>query len=401
MLGSRKLIIDTRSEIYGMIKDRADGIFWNFEQHVQKNELVPGAVYVIGREQACIHAPLIHNLVKSNTILVVYSNPTEGSEPMEHNLIKYGYIEPIKLKKVIVVTGGEINPTYTHLLYENFLTKIHDYNENIQAIEEYATEQQSSRPYKFLFLNGRMRHHRKYLLFYFRDAGLLDQALWTNLDSGIGVGPIATRIENPGDIINLPIPGQDITKLLLNETFPMQYLPAEYEVDRYRKQITSYTDNPQARVDLPIKKHLFQNEWGEVYLNSKTYLDTYFSIVTETVFSLNRSFRTEKIWKPIAIGHPFIVASNRGYYRDLQNLGFRTFGHLIDESFDTIDNPQDRIERIAAVTKDLCQQDLPAFVTAAGEVCKYNQQLLEELRPKVRAEFPERFFQFINRHFNE
>jgi len=101
------------------------------------------------------------------------------------------------------------------------------------------------------------------------------------------------------------------------------------------------------------------------------------------------------------MGHPFIVASGVGYYRDLQNLGFRTFGHLIDESFDSIDNNQQRIDRIVAVVEDLCQQDLPAFVTAAQEVCKYNQQLLEELRPKIRAEFPDRFFQFINQHFNE
>ena len=103
----------------------------------------------------------------------------------------------------------------------------------------------------------------------------------------------------------------------------------------------------------------------------------------------------------MAVGHPFVVVGNSGYYRDLKNLGFRTFGHLIDESFDSIDNNQQRIERIAQVVTDLCGQNLPAFITAADEVCKYNQQLLEELRPKIRAEFPERFFQAINEQFNE
>lgn len=393
MLGNRKLILDTRCEIYDAIKPQSDGIFWDFEKHIQKNELVPGAIYVIGREQARIHATKIRELIESNTISVVYSNPTEGSEPMESNLIRGGYTELLTQGKLLVVTGGDIDPAYTQLLYENFLGKVHDYDENVQAIQDYADKKQTDRPYKFLFYNGRMREHRKYLLCYFRDSGLLDQSLWTNLDPTHGV---ATLVNGLGSYI-LTYRGQRLQDI----RFPERYLPAEYEVSRYRENLANSINVGPSTEFTQIRSYLFKNEWGDIYLSPTAYLDTYFSLVTETVFVIDRSFRTEKIWKPIAIGHPFIVASNRGYYRDLQNLGFRTFGHLIDESFDSIDNPQDRIERIAAVTEDLCQQDLPAFITAAEEVCKYNQQLLEELRPKVRAEFPERFFQFINRHFNE
>ena len=35
MLGSRKLIVDTHSEIYSMIKDHADDIFWNLKQNLK------------------------------------------------------------------------------------------------------------------------------------------------------------------------------------------------------------------------------------------------------------------------------------------------------------------------------------------------------------------------------
>jgi hypothetical protein len=111
-----------------------------------------------------------------------------------------------------------------------------------------------------------------------------------------------------------------------------------------------------------VKNYLFKNTWGEVYLQAEPYVDTYFSLVTETVFNYPYSFRTEKIWKPIAMAHPFIVVANRGYYKDMRNLGFKTFGHVINESFDLIDNNQDRIERIAAVVEDLCQQDLASFL---------------------------------------
>jgi hypothetical protein len=65
-------------------------------------------------------------------------------------------------------------------------SNIVEYQENraaqIQALWEYSDQ----RPYKFLFLNGRVRVHRRHMLK--RLSALLDQAVWTNLD--LGNGPI-------------------------------------------------------------------------------------------------------------------------------------------------------------------------------------------------------------------
>ena len=166
-------------------------------------------------------------------------------------------------------------------------------------------------------------------------------------------------------------------------------LPEKYEVDRYRQQVNK-TFNSRS-----IKKELFNQEWGEIYIEPAPYIDTYFSLVTETVFDYPYSFRTEKIWKPIAMAHPWIAVANAGYYRDMRNLGFQTFGHVVDESFDNIEDSQKRIERIAQVVQDLCQQDLEVFLKECYNVCKYNQQHLAEMRIQIRQEFPKRFFQFI------
>ena len=101
------------------------------------------------------------------------------------------------------------------------------------------------------------------------------------------------------------------------------------------------------------------------------------------------------------MGHPWIAVANYGYYRDMHNLGFQTFGHVIDESFDLIENNQDRLERVSQLVRDLCQQDLASFLKECYNVCKYNQQHLAEMRIKVRAEFPERFRQFMTKYINE
>jgi len=343
-----------------MIKDHANGIFWNLKQHVEKNEIVPGAIYVIGREQIRLHGNLLSGMINDHGIKIIFSNPAEGSETLKNHCFQYQIADLVLAKKILLVGGGDMDSSWPCLQYDSFLPKILDYDENLLAIANYNERFTTVRPYKFLLLNGRARTHRTQLLANLNN--ILDQGIWTNLDHAAG---------------------------------PVKLLDPQYEY----AHVVSNTSLPDSGF---IKHQLFDNKWGDVYIKENLYQDTYFSIVTETVFEYPYSFRTEKIWKPIAIGHPWIAVANAGFYRDLHNLGFKTFGHLIDESFDLIGNNQDRLTRISEVIQNLCQQDLASFVKECYNVCKYNQQHLKELGPQVRQEFPDQFFQFVKKyHFNE
>jgi len=377
MLDKHKLIIDTQCEVSDLVINFADGEFHDLANHT----LVPGAVYMIGRLQFELHSDYIRQLIETNQIHVVLSNPAEGSDTIRWQCRKVRVDDLALAGKVLLLTGGDVESSYTFLRYESFMVKILDFVIN-RAAMKCVTDiyEKTNKPYKFLFLNGRARPHRKYLLEKFRLSGLLDQALWTNLDA------------TPADTRWLTL--VDNNENLLRRSMPVHCLPAEYEVDEYQHRLQSI---PDTRF---IKYHLFNNTWGEIYLHPKSYIDTYFSLVTETVFDYPYSFRTEKIWKPITIGHPFIVASSEGYYRDLHNQGFRTFGHLVDESFDQIASSQARIERIEQVVQDLCSQDLPSFLSAAQDVCKYNQQHLVELRQVELKEFSNKLSHFLATHFN-
>jgi hypothetical protein len=229
-----------------------------------------------------------------------------------------------------------------------------------------------------LFLNGRARYHRKYLLEKFQQLGLLDQALWTNLDSA--------RLDPRQALWNPPSTTNPV---------PIKFLPVEYEVERYRKILSSSLQSVDQSSNSFNKNLVFGKEWGEIYLQAEPYVDTYFSVVTETVFDYPYSFRTEKIWKPIAMGHPFVVVANAGYYRDLRNLGFKTFDSIIDESFDSITDNQTRIDQIVKTVESLCQQDLDQFLKECYTICKYNQERLAEASIETRKEFPERFLHFV------
>jgi hypothetical protein len=94
--------------------------------------------------------------------------------------------------------------------------------------------------------------------------------------------------------------------------------------------------------------------------------------------------------------HPFVVAANAGFYRDLHSAGFRTFGHLVDETFDSIDDPQERAERLVAVVQDICYNGAASFLDASKDVCKYNYQHLREHNARERELLPKHLFQYLN-----
>ena len=350
MLGNRKLVVDQCCEVREFTQAWQDESFYDFATH----KIIPDAIYLISRQQFKANIDRIRDLAINGTILPILGNPTEGSDTMFRQIQGLGIQELVKQGRILVISGGHMHPDMPYLYYENFMPKILDYDQNHLAMQQYQDQWTDLRPYKFLCLNGRGRYHRRYLLKNLAD--LEDQCLWTNLDSAAG---------------------------------PIKLLPARYEFDFYKQ-------NTHLNMSGYAKPTLFNNDWGEIYLNPLAYLDTYFSLVTETVFDYPYSFRTEKIWKPMAIGHPFIVVANSGYYRDLHDLGFRTFGHVINENFDRIQNNQDRLTRIIEVVRDLCQQNLSSFVTETREICKYNQQHLLELAPLIRSQFPTQLEKFIN-----
>jgi hypothetical protein len=251
-----------------------------------------------------------------------------------------------------------------------------NFEENIQCIGR--TEEiynKVDKPYLFLMLNGRMRPHRKWMIEAMRQSGLLDKSLYTNLDTG-----------NPQhSVLSMVVDGIDY--MAIKE--PIKYLEPRYEVDLYKDQISIETSISN------VKFHLFKDEWGEAYIKPAPYIDTYFSIVNETVFENKYSFRTEKIWKPIIMGQPWIAVANTGFYKDIRNLGFKTFGNIIDESFDLIADNQLRIEKIKDTVVALCASNLPEFLLQCKSTCLHNQAVMLEYQEQHAKEFPQKFISFV------
>lgn len=81
------------------------------------------------------------------------------------------------------------------------------------------------------------------------------------------------------------------------------------------------------------------------------------SVVLETVFDDTRIHLTEKTLRPIACGHPFILAAGPGSLEYVKSYGFKTFDPWIDESYDSEPDSLRRLEKIISSMKKL--QALP------------------------------------------
>lgn len=367
MLGAHKIVVDEWAETWDLLQPYADDSFW------QLPDLDPANVYIIGRVLLKENWQRITDWATRYPGRIVFSNPAEGSETIKLQLTRLRITDLVRDGRILLLTSGDLEPGWDYCRTDCYFSNIVEYTENKAAQLQAALDYKTHRHYEFLFLNGRLRPHRKALIDGLRNEGLLDQALWTNLGSRVEMA-FTSQLET-------------------DKLEPIRLLPPEYEIERARENLrpSLYTDGGF------VKHELFNNTWGDAIVNSRCYTDTWFSLVTETIFDYPHTFRTEKIWKPILMAHPFVVAANRGYLRDLRNAGFRTFGHVIDEHYDQIDCPHTRIERIIDTVRGISRSvGAAAFWEATRDICKYNQQHLVEHNRKERAQLPRNLEQYLN-----
>jgi hypothetical protein len=131
-----------------------------------------------------------------------------------------------------------------------------------------------------------------------------------------------------------------------------------------------------AQQNLPINfagetDHPMHSCWLSLFDQAQ---DSLLYLVTETVATGRRHHITEKTFKPIAMGMPFVIVGTCGSLEYLRSYGFRTFDGIWDESYDRADDSV-RIERIASLLRSLDELPISAkqdLFAQAQEVVEHN-----------------------------
>jgi len=122
--------------------------------------------------------------------------------------------------------------------------------------------------------------------------------------------------------------------------------------------------------------------------DSKDYNCTEIEVVLETLFDDDRLHLTEKSLRPIACGQPFILAATHGSLRYLKEYGFKTFYSIWDESYDSIEDPYDRMLAIIQLMKTInawSPEEKSSKMQLAEQIVLHNRTYF----------FSENFFNFV------
>ena len=130
--------------------------------------------------------------------------------------------------------------------------------------------------------------------------------------------------------------------------------------------------------------------------NHDDFNSTAISVVLETMFDDSRIHLTEKILRPIACGHPFVLAAGPRSLEYLRSYGFRTFAPWIDESYDQEPDSFRRLEKIINSMNKinlLDAEEFDQFLIEIRHIADFNkkhffsnafqQQVIEELNTNL------------------
>lgn len=125
------------------------------------------------------------------------------------------------------------------------------------------------------------------------------------------------------------------------------------------------------------------------YNNVYSIHNSRFALVQETEMQTTTNRYTEKTIKAIQTKQIFILAGNYHTLKLLRQDGFKTFDGIIDESYDNIEDRDQRIQAITKEVKRLCTISNEQWIdiyNSAENILNYNLNHLKTLHVKYKTE---------------
>lgn len=112
----------------------------------------------------------------------------------------------------------------------------------------------------------------------------------------------------------------------------------------------------------------------------RVYNATYVSLVAETETEYQGYIMSEKISKPLIAKKPFLIFAAPGYLQALHSIGFKTFSDWWSEEYDTIEDPDKRIQAIVESLEsfnNLSTETKINYIKEMDTVTRHNKEMCE------------------------
>ena len=289
-------------------------------------------------------------------------------------------------QNVIIIAGGAgtalNNPdrTYCPLMY--WVSQTFENNNYV------PTTLPAQKPYLFDVLLGFNKPHRAYIFYRLFEDGLLDQSLvsiW-RLNTLNFQNLSKTEADNTFN--------QYFLRELETKDFARKYGTLDGRVNFYRSPELDQLELPEVAypIDDPINYTSMQptprrsrdQPANSLYLSqeipARIYDASWYSIVAETQYNLDRVFITEKTGKALLAKRVFVLFAPQGCLKYLRSQGFQTFDGIIDESYDSEPNNRKRFDQAWEQVRLLSTLDPREVYQRADSILEHNYNLLPTLR---------------------
>jgi hypothetical protein len=130
--------------------------------------------------------------------------------------------------------------------------------------------------------------------------------------------------------------------------------PPVYQTVEYNHYKTVLTANYPKTLDVQD----LVNQVPNLVNNLEIYENSQLTVVTESHFNQTGGlFITEKTFRPLLVGHPFMILGQKGTLAKLRSWGFSTDFDGIDQSYDLIEDDCERFSQFHRSLRAWCVQD--------------------------------------------
>jgi hypothetical protein len=131
--------------------------------------------------------------------------------------------------------------------------------------------------------------------------------------------------------------------------------------------------------------------------NLEIFKNTLLTVSTETFFDDPGMFITEKTFRPIAMGHPFIILGQVGILKKLQSYGFRT--DFIDTSYDDITDHKKRFAKFHESFLSWINDDKEKYYNKWLSIVEHNLYIYKQL--DFRKQYLDEIVSSTKKYFKE
>lgn len=300
------------------------------------------------RRIACFQIPFPYNTSIEHEIDEIYDSADYvfvlGSE-LHENTVKF--IHRYDRPKIVYFVCGFLQPNLLNAqifhFWDWFIHSVHFYK-NVRPTTLYDLRPFDVKPLMFDALLGRRKPHRDQAHIYIHRHELADKCVMTYLPTHHST-PNGTDFEAVSD---------------------QNWLWEEQGLEGHR----------QARWTVDMVRYYGHAMSLSQVIPLQIYNQTAYSLVCETNYNNHYVFYTEKTVKPILARRLFIPLSHQYHLARLRELGFRTFGDVIDESFDEVEAISQRHEMALEQLSWLCRQDQQKIFDRIRSTVNHNFDLM-------------------------